>query len=96
MKVNMLDDPLLERLERISDFVRFEAETSIIWPWAIPAEELLQNEEKLRTVAAFIHFDANGAYDTDEMYEALDSAFGVNPVLMEKEQSEGGMITFGV
>ncbi len=70
-----------KRLEAIIDFVTFEDETSLIWPWAIPAEDILQNQETLLKIAAAIHFDETGSCDTDELYDAIDQIVGINPVL---------------
>ena len=70
-----------KRLEAIVDFVTFEDETSLIWPWAIPAEDILQNQETLLKIAAAIHFDDTGSCDTDELYDAIDRIVGINPVL---------------
>lgn len=81
----MQDDSLQKRLKSITDFVAFEAETSTTWPWALPAEKLLQSDEKLLTVAQSIHLDDDDACDTDEMYDALDRVFGINPTLVGKE-----------
>lgn len=92
----MQDDTINKRLENIVDYVNFEAETSIIWPWAIPAEELLQRREELLAVAETIHLDADGCCDTDEMYEALERIFGANPVLMEGDRPEEGMVAPGM
>lgn len=70
-----------KRIEAIVDFVTFEDETSLIWPWAIPAEELLQNQETLLKIASAIQLDETGRCDTDELYDAIDQIVGINPVL---------------
>lgn len=67
--------------EAIADFVTFEDETSLIWPWAIPAEDILQNEETLQKIAAIIHLDETGCCDTDELHDVIDRIFGISPVL---------------
>ena len=92
----MRDDTIKRQLENITDFVMFEAETSIIWPWAIPAEEMLQRRDDLLAAAKAVHLDAEGYCDTDEMYEALEQVFGTNPVLAEEHQPEGGMVPPGM
>lgn len=92
----MVDETVNKRLENIIDYVNFEAATSIIWPWAIPAEELLQRREKLLSVAETIYLDENGLCDTDEMYEELTRAFGLNPILAEGNQPEEGMVSPGM
>lgn len=76
--------PKLDReREAIVDFLRFEESTSTIWPWALPADEILQNEELLRKVEKAVSFDSQGSCDTDELYDALDRVIGVNPELKE-------------
>lgn len=92
----MQDESLHKRLENIADFISFEAGTSIIWPWAVPAEELLQRREELRAVAQTIRLDSDGRCDTDEMYEALERVFGPNPILVEGTHSEEGMVAPGM
>lgn len=67
--------------EAIAGFVTFEDETSLIWPWAIPAEDILQNEETLQKIAAIIHLDEAGCCDTDELHDVIDRIVGINPVL---------------
>ena len=52
-----------KRLEAIADFVTFEDETSLIWPWAIPAEENVCKTGKSllkqkQTLAGFFAFHA--------------------------------------
>lgn len=92
----MQDETVNKRLENIIDYVTFEDDTSIIWPWAIPAEELLQRREELLAVAEAIYLDENGLCDTDEMYEELTRVFGLNPILVEGNQPEEGMVTPGM
>lgn len=70
-----------KRLEAIVDFVNFEDETSLIWPWAVPAEELLQDKEVLLKIAEAVYFDETGCCDTDELHDAIDRIVGINPVL---------------
>lgn len=67
--------------EAIVDFVTFEDETSLIWPWAIPAEDILQNEETLLKIEAAMRLDETGYCDTDNLYDAIDRIVGINPVL---------------
>lgn len=70
--------------EAIADFVTFEDETSLIWPWTIPAEDILQNEETLQKIAAIIHLDEAGCCDTDELHDVIDRIVGINPVLSQE------------
>lgn len=68
----------------IIDFVIFESATSVIWPWAVPAEEIIQSEKTLREVEKAADFDQEGNFDTDVLYAALDRIVGVNPVLRKE------------
>lgn len=84
--------PELDReREAIVDFLRFEESTSTIWPWALPANEILQNEELLRMVEKAVSFDSQGSCVTDELYDALDRVIGVNPALSEGHDPGPGM-----
>ena len=75
----------------IIDFVIFESATSVIWPWALPADEILQNEELLRKVEKAVSFDSQGSCDTDALYDALDRIVGINPALNEAPAPGPGM-----
>ena len=92
----MQDETVNTRLENIINYVTFEDDTSIIWPWAIPAEELLQRKEELLAVAEKMYLDEDGLCDTEEMYEELTRVFGLNPILVEENQPEEGMVTPGM
>ncbi|WP_299966752.1 hypothetical protein [uncultured Oscillibacter sp.] len=84
--------PELDReREAIADFLQFEESTSAIWPWALPADEILQNEELLRKVEKAVSFDSQGSCDTDALYDALDRIVGINPALNEAPAPGPGM-----
>lgn len=81
-------DPELDgQRQAIIDFIKFEEETSVIWPWAASAGEMIQSD--LRAVERAVQFDLQDNFDTDELYAALDRAFGVNPALSEQQPTEG-------
>lgn len=73
--------PLLARQE-IVDYIKFEDATCEIFPWFISAEEMLADTKKLDEVRASLCRLPDGGYDMDDLREALDRAFGVNPVLL--------------
>lgn len=73
--------PTQSALRAVTDYLRFEQETSEIWPWFLSAEEMLGDEQKLNEVSAALHHDPEHGYDTEEIYQALNEAFGVNPTL---------------
>lgn len=75
-----------EALQAVRDYLCFERDTTLIWPWFLSAEELLGDERKLREIGAALHPDPEHGYDTDEIYHALTEAFGLNPAL---EQGQG-------
>ena len=70
-----------KRIKAIIDFINFEDETSLIWPWAVPAEDLLQNKATLLNIAEAVYFDESGCCDTDELYDAIGQMVGINPAL---------------
>lgn len=76
--------------QEILDFVLFEDSTSIIWPWAVSAEEIRGDEQKLTAVESMLFYDPQTGYDTDQLYDALDTVFGANPVLTQ--QHSGGVM----
>ena len=92
----MKDELLAKQRQVITDFVCFEAETAQTWPWAVSAEKLLQDEEKLNAAADSVRFDAEGCCDTDELYETLDRIFGVNPSLRTDDAPADGMTMAGL
>lgn len=71
----------------IIDYIQFEDETSEIWPWAVSAEELLQSD--LRGVEKIVHFENGDHFDTDELYFAINHIFGINPILLRPQSTEG-------
>lgn len=72
-----------EARKAIIDFINFESATSVIWPWAVPAEEIIRDEKTLRKLERAAGFDQEGNFDTDVLYAAIDRIVGVNPVLEE-------------
>lgn len=85
-----------ERRQAIIDFINFENETAVTWPWAIPADEIIQNSETLRKVEKAVVFDRENNFDTDELYHALDRIVGVNPALNVAPEANSGMIQPGM
>lgn len=53
----------------IVDYIRFEQETSEIWPWFISRDEILAQETTLREIAG--RLSAAGEWDTESIYESL-------------------------
>ena len=72
------------RRKSVIDFIQFEDATSAIWPWAVSAEALLQNEAMLLEVEKRVCFDESGNCDTDELYAAIDQIVGINPAMEPK------------
>ncbi len=69
--------------EQIKDFITFEDETSIIYPWATKADNITESQinkasEKLQSIG----YDENTNVDTEDIYDALYEVLGVNPALM--------------
>lgn len=86
-----INDMTPQRRE-ILDLVQFEGGTAITWPWAATAEEISQDEEKLKAVEAMLNYDSKDGYDTDQLYHALDQVFGTNPILAEQLEVSSGML----
>ena len=51
----------------IVDYIRFEQETSKMWPWLISGDEMLAQETTLREIAG--RLTAAGEWDTESIYE---------------------------
>lgn len=81
-----------EERRAIIDFINFEDETAVIWPWAVSADEIIQNSETLRKVEKAVVFDRENNFDTDELYHALDRIVGINPALDVVPEANSGMI----
>lgn len=82
---------MMPQRREILALVRFEDNTAVTWPWAATVEEICQDEEKLKAVEAMLKYDPKGGYDTDQLYQAMDQIFGVNPLLMEQPEASSGM-----
>lgn len=70
----------------IVDYIRFEQETSKIWPWFISGDEILTHEATLREIAG--RLTAAGEWDTESIYENLTEAFGSNPSLDKHSRAD--------
>ncbi len=69
--------------EQIKDFITFEDETSIIYPWATKADNVTDSQintasSKLQSIG----YDDNTSIDTEDIYNVLDEILGVNPALV--------------
>ena len=73
-----------EAYQDIVDYIRFEQETSKIWPWLISGDEILAHKTTLREIAG--RLAAAGEWDTESIYDGLTEAFRNNPSL--NNQSE--------
>ena len=69
----------------IVDYIRFEQETSEIWPWFISCDEMLAQETTLREIAG--RLTAAGEWDTESIYESLTEAFG-NNLSLDKQSKD--------
>lgn len=69
------------RRTEILNLVALEEETAEIWPWAATAEEISQDDEKLSAVEAMLHYSPDFGCDTDQVYQAIEQVFGLNPIL---------------
>ena len=70
----------------IVDYIRFEQETSEIWPWFISRDEILAQETTLREIAG--RLSSAGEWDTESIYESLTEAFGTNPLLAKQSEAD--------
>lgn len=70
-----------EALQAVREYLCFERDAAQIWPWFLSAGEMLADVNRLREIGAALHPDPEHGYDTDEIYQALTEAFGVNPAL---------------
>lgn len=69
--MNYFPDPLENE---VYDFVKFEAETSLVYPWKTP---LLQIIDLVPEIANRIRKNAPDGYDTDDIYDAVDEVCGI-------------------
>lgn len=90
------DPELDDERQAIIEFIRSEDEKSSLWPWATPADEIIQSDTILRQLEKEIHFSAWGDFNADELYDALNRIVGINPALNpvsgpDKEMTMGNM-----
>lgn len=85
-----------ELRQAILDFIRFEEETSRIWPWAISAETIIQSDEMLKEIECTIRSECEESFDADNLYDAIDRVAGVNPELEATPSFGAGMIFPGL
>lgn len=72
---------MLSSRQALLDYVRFTRDTSLTWPWAVSAEEILGDEQKQKEVRDALRFDPAEGYDTGALYEEMNKVFGVAPEL---------------
>ena len=73
----------MSMIEQIKEFITFEDETSIIYPWATKADNV--TDSQMNTASSklqLIGYDDNTNIDTEDIYDVLDEVLGVNPALM--------------
>lgn len=80
----------------IVDFIKFEENSSQIWPWAVSVEDILQNETMLRAIEQAVSFGAHGEFNTDELYDAIDQIAGINPEFGSTQETGIKMIMYGM
>lgn len=69
--MNYFPDPLENE---VYAFVKYEAETAIIYPWKTP---LLQIIDRIPEIARLVRKNAPDGHDTDDLYDATDEICGV-------------------
>ena len=62
---------------KILDFIRFEEETSRIWPWTVSADELMNSDRLLYEIERKAPFEGDGV-DTVALYRTIDEVAGVS------------------
>ena len=69
--------------EQIKDFITFEDETSIIYPWAIEADNVTDSQMNIASSKLqSIGYGENTNINTEDIYNVLDEVLGVNPALV--------------
>lgn len=64
----------------IISFVEFERDTSVFYPWAMPAEEITENH--LDTICQKVEeLSVDGTWDSDLIRDAVEAVCGTNPEL---------------
>ena len=69
--------------EQVKNFIAFEDETSIIYPWAIKADNI--TDTQLNNVSSKLcsyGYNENMDIAADDIYEALNTILGINPALI--------------
>lgn len=60
--------------EALKDYVTFEFETSVIYPWALQPEDIYKKANEIEIIA--------GSGMSDDIHDAIDKVCGLNPVLI--------------
>ena len=71
-----LNVPMTEEQWMVVDFVAFESETSVIYPFHIGF-----NDMTMETVESICLACDGCVYDTEALYEACECILGINPIL---------------
>lgn len=75
-------------IQDIKSFLAFEAETSIIYPFAIEYEKIV--ESYLDDIAEYVvkNYENPWECSDDELYESIETICGSNPILENKVECE--------
>ncbi len=70
--------------EQIKDYITFEDETSVIYPWAVKADDI--TDDQINKASSMLQSSEYGYneyadIDSDDLHEVLDKVIGSNPVL---------------
>lgn len=69
--------------EQVKDFIAFEDETSIIYPWAIKADNITDTQlNNASSKLCSYGYNENMDIAANDIYEALNTILGINPVLI--------------
>lgn len=71
-------------LDEVKSFLTFESETSQIYPFVMPADELLADKDGILTQIVEDIYDSHEAWDTDRIYETIQTHAGISRTLQPK------------
>ena len=73
-----LNVPMTQNQWDVVDFVAFESETSIVYPFAIKFDDLT-----FEMIDKIVKYCNNNTSNTDFLYEGCEEVLGINPDLLK-------------
>ena len=67
-------------IQDVNDFIKYETDTSTIYPWATPANKITKTQVRQIALKAIMNNGEDTELGSDAIYDACDEILGVTTV----------------